>query len=306
MARGESADYSIDYERARLTFTNRRPISSASRITVEYQYTVNRYRRNLVAAGGRWERERRSRFVQGLSESRRPRPAARRSRSARPSDLSLAAAGDSAALALGSGVAAGGGDYDTVRVGAGGLAFVFAGRRLGRVRGAVRAGRRGRGEYADSSLVEGRTVFRYVGAGQGSFRVGRPLPLPESHQLWSLGGGARARSAVARARGRGLAPRPQSRSRAATTTTTAAAPAAAALRLEGGAPLGGVRRARCSRPAPWARASRRSAGSSVPSPRRTGGCRVNADLQHQRRVRRHRVSSGRKGGGELRATPRLA
>jgi hypothetical protein len=40
LARGESADYSMDYERGRITFTNRRLITSASRITVDYQYTL--------------------------------------------------------------------------------------------------------------------------------------------------------------------------------------------------------------------------------------------------------------------------
>jgi len=55
-ARGEGADYSIEYDRARLTFSNRRPISSASRITVDYQFTVNRYRRSFAEAGGRWDR----------------------------------------------------------------------------------------------------------------------------------------------------------------------------------------------------------------------------------------------------------
>ena len=40
MTRGEAADYAIDYERARITFSNKRPISSASRITVEFHDPV--------------------------------------------------------------------------------------------------------------------------------------------------------------------------------------------------------------------------------------------------------------------------
>src|SRR5206468_12471710 len=68
MTRGEAADYAIDYERARITFTNRRPITSATRITVEYQYTLNRYRRSLVAAGSRWQQGALSAFFQGMSE----------------------------------------------------------------------------------------------------------------------------------------------------------------------------------------------------------------------------------------------
>ena len=64
MTRGEGADYSMDYDRAELTFTNRRPIGASSRITVECQIAVNRFRRNLAAVGARWG--------QGPWRSRRP------------------------------------------------------------------------------------------------------------------------------------------------------------------------------------------------------------------------------------------
>src|SRR5258705_4152970 len=53
LVRGESADYSIDYERGQLTFTNRHPISSNSRITVEFQSALQRFHRNLAALAGR-------------------------------------------------------------------------------------------------------------------------------------------------------------------------------------------------------------------------------------------------------------
>ena len=45
------------------------------------------------------------------------------------------------------------------------------------------------GDYVDSMQVAGRTTYRYVGAGRGPFRVGRRLPLPDSHQLYDLAGG---------------------------------------------------------------------------------------------------------------------
>jgi hypothetical protein len=41
----------------------------------------------------------------------------------------------------------------------------------------------GRGEYADSAVVAGRTIYRYVGPGAGAWRVGRALPAPEAHRL---------------------------------------------------------------------------------------------------------------------------
>lgn len=186
MVRGDALDYVMDYDRAELRFTNRRPISSASRITVEYQYSLNRYRRNLMAFDGRWKRGRSLLFTRVLDEG---------DDRARPLDqalsdedrLVLAEAGDSTGAALAPGVTPGVGDYDTVRV-ANVVHFAFVGPDSGSFD--VRFARvgAGLGDYADSVVVAGRAVLRYVGPGQGAFRVGRALPLPESHLLWSAGG----------------------------------------------------------------------------------------------------------------------
>lgn len=183
LTRGEAADYAIDYERARITFSNRRPISSASRITIEYQYAVTRFRRSLAAATGEWRRGALSLGLSALRES---------DDRGRPLDLvfdasdraALARAGDS--LALGPGVASGVGDYDTVRVAVDTLVFAFAGVDSGAF--VVRFARvgAGRGDYADSAVVGGRTVYRWVGSGQGNHRVGRALPRPETHDLVAL------------------------------------------------------------------------------------------------------------------------
>lgn len=180
LTRGEAADYAIDYERARLTFSNRRPITAASRITIEYQYAVTRFRRSLAAASGESRRGAWTLGVAALRES---------DDRGRPLDLvfdgsdrtALELAGDS--LAFGPGVTPGIGDYDTVRVAADTLVFAFAGIDSGGF--AVRFARvgAGAGDYADSALVDGRAVYRWVGPGQGGFRVGRALPRPESHDL---------------------------------------------------------------------------------------------------------------------------
>lgn len=189
MTRGESADYSVDYERGRVTFTNRRPITSASRVTVEYQVAVTRYRRNLAAASTGWDRGPVKLFATAITES---------DDGGRPLDtvldaqdrLALAAAGDSAALAVGIAVTGGGGDYDTVRVTGDTLVYRWAGPDAGEFTVRFTRTSDGAGDYADSAIVAGRTAYRWVGSGRGNFRVGRTLPLPESHQLVTLGGAA--------------------------------------------------------------------------------------------------------------------
>ena len=195
LTRGEAADYFLDYERARITFSNRRPISSASRITVEYQYAVTRFRRNLATASGEWRRGALSLFAGLLTES---------DDQGRPLDVAfsaedrrvLAAVGDSVARAVGPGVTPGIGDYDTVHVAVDTLVFAFAGLDSGAF--AVRFARvgEGQGDYVDSALVAGRTIYRWVGPGRGRFVVGRALALPESHQLATLGGAWRAGAAT--------------------------------------------------------------------------------------------------------------
>lgn len=190
LTRGESADYFMDYERGRLTFTNRRPITSASRITVDYQFTVNRFRRNLAAAGASWERGSHHVSTTFITEG---------DDRGRPLGITfdatdrfvLEAAGDSAAQAIGEGAVVGVGDYDFVPAGAVPAHYAFAGVDSGDY--AVRFARvgPGLGAYNDSAVVQDRTVYTFVGQGNGAFRIGRPLPLPDSHQLWSLAAGSR-------------------------------------------------------------------------------------------------------------------
>ena len=51
LKRGEANDYVIDYSNAQLTFTPNKLITSASRITVDFEYTDRRFNRNLFGAG---------------------------------------------------------------------------------------------------------------------------------------------------------------------------------------------------------------------------------------------------------------
>ena len=52
MRRGENNDYTIEYANAQITFTANRLITSASRITVDFEYTDRQYQRNFFAGSG--------------------------------------------------------------------------------------------------------------------------------------------------------------------------------------------------------------------------------------------------------------
>ena len=283
LARGEGADYAIDYERARITFTNRRPITSASRITVDYQFSVNRFRRNLAAAQAGWRRGAFSLESTFLNET---------DDRGRPIDLVfdesdrlvLASAGDSSGLALGSGVTPGGGDYDLVRDSLGVGYYAFAGVDSGAYRVSFARVGAGEGDYADSAVVSGRGTYRHVGAGRGSFRIGRALPLPDAHQLWSVGGSAGAGPLTLRVEG-AVSRRDANTFSALDDGDNLGRAGSARLGLEGAGPawLGGAAglhaeaRSVGERFAPFTRLER-------PFEQEDWGLPLSADLQHQDRV----------------------
>lgn len=51
MKRGDNNDYTIDYSNSQITFTTKRLITSASRISIDFEYTDRQYSRNFFAAG---------------------------------------------------------------------------------------------------------------------------------------------------------------------------------------------------------------------------------------------------------------
>ncbi|NOT33694.1 MAG: hypothetical protein HOP12_05920 [Candidatus Eisenbacteria bacterium] len=187
LTRGESADYSIDYERGEITFTNHRPVSSSSRVSVEYQFDLDRFRRNVTVASSGWATGPWRLGASYASEGDdRGRPIA--GALAVEDRLVLSGAGDSVERAIGSGVTAGGGDYDLVQS-PGGPYYAFVAPDSGDFDVRFVFVGSGRGDYLDSASVAGRTTFRYAGAAAGTHAIGRSLPLPTTHHVMSLGGG---------------------------------------------------------------------------------------------------------------------
>ncbi len=58
LQRGENQDYTIDYNRAELSFTAKQPVNSNSRIVVEYEYADRNYIRYLSFHHSEWKKER--------------------------------------------------------------------------------------------------------------------------------------------------------------------------------------------------------------------------------------------------------
>lgn len=54
MVRGDQADYTIDYGIGEVTFTSRRIITNASRITVDFEYSDRKYSRSLLSGRNQW------------------------------------------------------------------------------------------------------------------------------------------------------------------------------------------------------------------------------------------------------------
>ncbi|MEO6461467.1 MAG: hypothetical protein ABIP29_00135, partial [Candidatus Eisenbacteria bacterium] len=206
--RGEAADYAMDYERGTITFTARRLISASSRIAVDYQVALTAYHRTLSALAGQGRRGGLTTWGHYLKEGdAADRPLAF---SLDESDrFALENAPDSATFAVGAGVSPGPGDYDAINDSAGVTThFAFAGFEQGDFRVSFAPVGVQRGDYAESTQVGGRAVFRFVGAGNGTHVVGRRLPLPSSLSVldgglaWAPNSWARVQGEVARSSAR--------------------------------------------------------------------------------------------------------
>ncbi len=196
LVRGEDRDYVIDYAAGTLIFTGRRVVGKDSRVTVDFQANANPYRRNAYAATFGWnanhgpgesvdegrfllrgsllvERDDPSRPVGGaLSERERQ---------------ALRAAGDSLTGDLAPGIDCGSvgyGDYKWAEADSLPFAFLrYAGADSGSCRVRFADAGDGKGDYADSLLDDGMTIYHFVGVKRGRFSPGRAVARPGERDL---------------------------------------------------------------------------------------------------------------------------
>ncbi len=192
MVRGADRDYVIDYVRGSVTFTYRRLITSESSIVVEFEEGEGPYGRTVTGAGAGLDIALPGTGAVGRFDMRmiteKDDPGRLRTGELGPEDEAiLAGAGDDPGLAVAPGATASPdstGGYDLVEEpephyvansghGAWEVSFYYVGP--------------GEGDYdLDTLDVAGNRLFVYRGAGQGSYRVGRPLAMPTRQSMLTM------------------------------------------------------------------------------------------------------------------------
>ncbi|MBN1560091.1 hypothetical protein JW998_07555 [candidate division KSB1 bacterium] len=181
MVRGETNDYIIDYAAAQVIFSRRRLITSDSRITVDFQYSDEQYRRNLYSASvntNLWDERIHLRSVY-LHEA---------DDEENPLDFTLSddykkilqQAGDDQLKAVIEGATFVGpekGRYNFID-----SVYVYAGEKLGDYNVVFSDVGDGLGSYQ----YNGNAVYKFVGEGEGQFAPVIILPLPKSHDILDL------------------------------------------------------------------------------------------------------------------------
>jgi len=185
MTRGENNDYIIEYANGQITFTRNRLITDESRITVDFQYSDQRFRRNLYSSrlsANLWQQK--VQLVTTLLHESDDKD--------NPLDFTLSeanlsrlqAAGDqvdSAYVSSANFVGARTGNYQ--KVDSAGVEFYrYLGDNLGDYQVNFSFVGYGNGDYQ----IQGFGKYRYVGTGQGSYRAETRLYPAQRHNLLNV------------------------------------------------------------------------------------------------------------------------
>ena len=186
MQRGSNNDYTIDYNRGTIQFTPKRLITSDSRITVDFEYSVDNYKRDFYSGNLV------TNFLNGKAELKAWGIFERDNRS-HPSSFTLSSedeyilsqAGNDRLSASKDGatfVGKGEGDYDLAYDSSKNPYYQYAGSDSG----SYKVSFSWVGEKKGSYQYKGGGAYQYVYPGNGDFLPLMLLPLPESHSLFDL------------------------------------------------------------------------------------------------------------------------
>jgi hypothetical protein len=187
MQRGSDNDYTIDYNRGTIQFTPHQLITAFSRITVDFEYSVENYQRDFYSGnvGTKFFDGKLEFKVTGISEKdNQDRPVAFALSSEDRNIISQA--GNDAFKATKDGaesVGVGKGDYDLSYDSTGNPYYKYVGIDSGSYQVSFSYVGQGQGSYQ----YKGGGIYFYVYPGNGDFLPKIFLPLPNSHSLFDLG-----------------------------------------------------------------------------------------------------------------------
>ncbi|MBN1886261.1 MAG: hypothetical protein JW876_12160 [Candidatus Krumholzibacteriota bacterium] len=195
LRRGSENDYTIDYNRGTVTFTEKVTVTADAEIVIDYQTGEDEYERTTITAGAA-AATRDSSLVLRAALFRESDDGEKPVRGGLDDDerAVLAAAGDDETLAVADGVTPvepGTGDYVLLPADSLPSRYVWIGTG-GDVRLAFYEVAAGEGDYrTDGFTPRGEIRYAWAGAGEGNYRIGRPLPLPERREVVVIGASAR-------------------------------------------------------------------------------------------------------------------
>lgn len=183
---GSDNDYSIDYSRGAIQFTPRKLITSDSRITVDFEYSVENYQRDLYSGnlGTRFWDGKVEIKAGGIMEKDNQNHPSSFNWSSEDKQI-LSQAGNDRVSASKDGalfVGAEKGDYDLAYDSSGNPYYQYSGHDSG----SYDASFSWVGEKKGSYQYKGGGIYQYVYPNQGDFLPIVLLPLPESHFLFDL------------------------------------------------------------------------------------------------------------------------
>jgi hypothetical protein len=190
LRRGESADYWMDYGSGKLYFTNRRPITGYSRISVEYEYATGDYQKNFYAAGVGANLKGQLGRLEFLVVSEADQRGSQMGALSEEDERMLREMGDAPSNGILEGaiyVGSGKGDYELVSDDSTGSRFFkFIGEGGGSyLVSFVDVGEKN-GSYFASVDTTGKIRYAYAGPGKAEFNPGKRLVAPTSERVGDL------------------------------------------------------------------------------------------------------------------------